>query len=158
MSSTGLRNLDHALQTTNEWIRELDDKLGWDNRQQSYMALKAVLHGLRDQLTVEEGAHFAAQLPLIVRGVYYDGWKPSKVPVKDRDLDKFLDRVRANYKQAPGPDMIDATWICRAVISLLTAHISQGELDDVRGMLPKEIVREVWPTSLNGGQAPQPRG
>lgn len=157
MSMTGLRNLDHAVHTASIWIRDVDDKLGWDSRERSYMALKAVLHGLRDQLTIDESAHFAAQLPLIIRGVYYEGWKPSRTPARDRDLNKFLDRVRKQYTQAPGPDMIDPVWICRAVIAVLIDHISPGELDDVRGMLAEPIRKEIWPIATNGGGAPSPQ-
>jgi uncharacterized protein (DUF2267 family) len=145
MSATGLRNLDNAVQTTNVWLRDLDDKLGWGDRQKSYAALKAVLHALRDQLTIDESAQFAAQLPLIVRGLFYEGWNPSKVPSRERDVDRFLDRVRHGYTQAPGPERIDPTWLCQSVITLLSEHISPGELEDVRGMLAEPIRREIWP-------------
>lgn len=31
------------------------------------------LHALQDRLTVQEGADLAAQLPLLVKGIFYDG-------------------------------------------------------------------------------------
>ena len=60
MSQTGLRVFDTTLQTTNHWLHELMAELGWDDRHRAYQALRAVLHALRDHLTVvarvEEGA------------------------------------------------------------------------------------------------------
>jgi uncharacterized protein (DUF2267 family) len=75
MSATGLDVFDQTLQKTNIWLKEIMDDLGPD-RQRAYHALRAVLHTLRDRLTVEEAAHLSAQLPLLVRGIYFEGWHP----------------------------------------------------------------------------------
>ena len=159
MSATGLRNLDTALQKTNIWLRDIAEELHWeDDRNRAYMALRVTLHAVRDHLTVEEAAHFGAQLPMIIRGVYYEGWKPSKVPVKDRHLEGFLAQIRDNYNQAPGSSLIDPTRVCRAVFEVINEHVTAGEVNDVRGMLPQEIAR-LWPEPRMGGdmgQQPQP--
>src|SRR5258706_7316019 len=91
---TGYHSFDTTVDKTNRLLREIERAYGWpkERRNQSYAALRGVLHALRDRFTVEEGAQFAAQLPMLVRGLYYDGWDPSRVPVK-MTLDQFVGRV-----------------------------------------------------------------
>src|SRR5690606_27775230 len=76
MSATGLDVFDKTLQTTNIWLNEIMDEMGPD-RQIAWKALSTVLHKLRDRLPVEAAAHLGAQLPLLVRGVYYDQYQPA---------------------------------------------------------------------------------
>ena len=156
MSATGLRNLDSAVQKTNLWLKELDEKLGWNNRQKSYKALQVTLHAVRDHLTINQTAHFSAQLPMILRGMFYDGWTPSRVPVKERRIEQFYDHIRDNYDQGPGGGTLDAEWIARAVFELLNDHVSPGEISDVRSELPGAI-RKIWPapTAEDGGAHPR---
>ena len=45
---------------------------GGDHRS-TYRALRSVLHVLRNRLTPEQAVHLRAQLPLLVRGILYDG-------------------------------------------------------------------------------------
>ena len=79
MSTVKLKALDHTLQITHVWINDLDKRLGWENKARAYRLLKAVLHALRDWLRIDESAHFAAQLPELLRGVYYEQWRPAIV-------------------------------------------------------------------------------
>jgi uncharacterized protein (DUF2267 family) len=94
MSATGLETFDKTLQTTHLWLDEIMEALGPD-RQVAWHALGAVLRTLRDRMTVELASHMGAQLPLLVRGLYYDQWKPSVVPKKWRSRDEFLEIVSA---------------------------------------------------------------
>jgi len=77
MQSTGVSALDGTIQKTNIWLREVMDELGSDDRHRAYLALRSVLHSLRDRLTIEEATDLGAQLPILVRGFYYDAWNPS---------------------------------------------------------------------------------
>lgn len=156
MTDTGLHNLDAALQTFNVWLRELDDKLHFENRKQSFKALKVTLHALRDQLTINQSAHLSAQLPMIARGIYFEGWVPARVPVKERHLDQFLAHVRDNFDQAPGGSRVDPRRIAIAVFELLNQHITPGEIEDVRGELPEEV-RRIWPSPTANGSAQRGR-
>ncbi len=82
MSSTGLEVFDKTIQTTNSWLNEIGEDLGPD-RQRCYNALRAVLFALRDRLTVEEAADLSAQLPMLIRGIFYEGYRPSIMPQRD---------------------------------------------------------------------------
>src|SRR5947199_9478445 len=79
MSATGLDVFDKTLQTTNIWLDEIIATLGSD-RQVAWKVLSVVLHKLRDRMPVELSAHLSAELPLLVRGVYYDQFAPAKQP------------------------------------------------------------------------------
>ena len=87
-----------TLQKTNIWIKQISDALHWDDHQKAYHGLRAVLHALRDRLPVPEAAHFGAQLPMLIRGFYYDEWKPASTPVKLKTAQDFYDTVKANFE------------------------------------------------------------
>ncbi len=140
MSATGLRVFDHTLQETNIWLKELMEDLGPD-RQRAYDALRATLHTLRDRLTVEEATDLGAQLPMLVRGIYYEGWNPAKTPEKLRSREEFLSRVN-DHLQNVRP--MNAEEAARAVFKVLARHVSAGETRQVQAMLPGDI-RTLWP-------------
>lgn len=77
MSERSLRVFDRTLQKTNLWLGDVMAELDTEDRHQAYSALRATLHALRDRLTVDEAAQLAAQLPLLVRGIYYENWRPA---------------------------------------------------------------------------------
>jgi uncharacterized protein (DUF2267 family) len=102
-----------TLQTTNEWLNELTAEIGRDDSQQAYRVLRAVLVALRDRLTVEEATDFGAQLPMLIRGFYYEGWNPSKTPTNERDQASFLNRVSENLTPIDGDPPECQPWIKR---------------------------------------------
>lgn len=140
MSATGLEVFDKTVQETNIWLKEVGEEIGPD-RQRTYHALRAVLHALRDRLTVEEAAHLSAQLPMLVRGIFFEGWHPANKPTKERTREEFLEHVTRELR---GTEPINAEAATRAVFGVLARHISPGEVEDVRHMLPKQIA-SLWP-------------
>jgi len=64
---------------------------GTQDKRYAYRALRAVMHAIRDRLTVDETAQLAAQLPELIRGIYYEGWDPSRTPASYHDSKSFLD-------------------------------------------------------------------
>jgi uncharacterized protein (DUF2267 family) len=126
---------------TNTWIKELTVELGWDDRQRAYHALGAVLHALRDRLTVVEAADLGAQLPLLIRGLYYEGWNPNGKPIKERRREDFLAHIAAAFRSDAATFPESIAW---AVFKVLERHVSAGELRDVRHVLPAPI-RSLWP-------------
>lgn len=155
MSLTGLDAFDRTLQKTNEWLNEIMDEQGWSDRQRAYLALRATLHALRDQLTAEEAVHLGAQMPMLVRGFYYEGWHPaSREILRERHKGDFLASIEERLRNAVFPDRLteeDARMIARGVFRVLDRRITAGEIEDVRNMLPKHV-RELWPTSSTAEQ------
>jgi uncharacterized protein (DUF2267 family) len=126
-----------TIEKTNRILKEIEEAYGWprERRQQSYHALKAVLHALRDRLTVEEASDLAAQLPTLVRGLYYEGWKPAKVPVK-MNGEEFLGRIRHDF---PYDLDGDVELLVRRTLGALRHYVTVGEWDDIRSGLPKDM-------------------
>lgn len=133
--------LDQAVEKTNAWLKELGDELGKPgDRRYALRVLKAFLHTLRDRIPVEQSAHVAAQLPELVRGIYYEAWRPSTVPQKYHDLPEFLDRV-AQAGLLAGET--EAAYAVEACVRLLHRHLSPDELDNVASVLPPSIAAVV---------------
>ena len=146
MSLTTIGPIEKAVHTTNIWLKELMEELGWEDRQRAYHALGAVLHALRDRLTVAEAADLGAQLPMLIRGLYYEGWNPSGKPVKERNREEFLAHIAAAF---PGHAEIYPEGIAWAVFTVLRRHVSAGEIGDVKHVLPARI-RSLWPEGKAG--------
>ena len=140
MSQTTVSVFESTIQTTNTWLIDLMERLGWVDRHRAYFALRVVLHALRDRLTVNEVAAFAAQLPMLVRGFYYEGWHPSGKPLKERKKAEFLAHVAEAYRDDPETD---PERVAQAVFQVLAKHVTPGEIDDVKQLLPPEI-RSLW--------------
>jgi len=143
MSIATIDAFDTTVQKSHLWLRELMDIGHFDSEEQAYTALSAVLHSLRDRLTVNEAAQLASELPMLIRGLYYEGWKPSKAPNKERTLQEFLDSVRESLR---GNRLVDPQYASISVFQLLNEKISGGEVNDIKRMLPPEI-RALWPES-----------
>jgi uncharacterized protein (DUF2267 family) len=138
VSFTGYKTFDTTLEKTNGVLKHIEESYGWPKklRNQSYSGLRAVLHALRDRLTVEETAHLSAQLPMLIRGIYFEGWDPTKVPVK-MHRDDFLQRVRQEFPY----EISDGTErLVDVVIEALRRHITEGKWQNVRASLPKDLV------------------
>jgi uncharacterized protein (DUF2267 family) len=137
MSQTGFAPFTTTVDKTNHVLHEIELAYGWgeNRRPQSYAALRATLHALRDRLTVAEAAQLAAQLPMLVRGIYYEGWVPSRVPVR-MDLEQFVQRVRHDFRYQVDGGM---ERLVRTVIQALRPQISDGEWEDVKSVMPKDL-------------------
>jgi uncharacterized protein (DUF2267 family) len=140
VSSTGLEVFDETLHKTNIWLKEIAQVLNLDRRG-AYQVLRAVLHCLRDRLTINEAAHLGDQLPILVRGIYYEAWHPAGKPDKTRSRDQFVNGITARIGSV---QPIDPEKAARAVFQTLENHVSPGELGDVIHVLPREI-RTLWP-------------
>lgn len=137
MSMTGLDAFDRTVYRTNQWVHELMDELAWRDKHKAYVAMKATLHALRDRLTVDEAAKLAAQLPMLVRGFYYEGWDPSDKPLKQRHKRDFLAHIAREFAE------YDSEALARAVFKVMLRHVTEGEIDDVKHAMPAEL-QELW--------------
>lgn len=140
-SARGLDVFETTLQKTNNWLNELMEIMGTEDKHRAYLALRVTLHALRDRLTIEEVAQFAAELPMLIRGFYYEGWDPTAKPRKERQREQFLAHIEKHF-MSDGNN--DPEQIARDVFALLESRISQGEIEDVQHILPSKI-RDLWP-------------
>lgn len=146
MSSTGIKIFDTTLQKTFVWLHAIMDETGVENSQQAYSALRAVLHAIRDRLMVDEAMHLGAQLPMLIRGFYYEGWTRSGKPLKYRHKEDFVAEVSKNL---PGLSDDDMELTIQAVFKVLTHQITGGEINQVKQQLPAGV-RELWKEPVPG--------
>jgi uncharacterized protein (DUF2267 family) len=147
MPSTGVDSLDRGVDKANAWLADIDAGFGTGDRQLAYRVLRAWLHCLRDRLTVEVAAHFAAQLPELLRGVFFDRWKPSRVPQK-YDRAEYIARF-ARDARVRDSDVVKAA---RIVTAVARRHMSAGLLAQAFGLLPAEL-RELLEPPVAGPAA-----
>jgi len=140
MSATGLDVLDKTLQTTHIRLDELMAEIGPD-RQVAWHVLEVVLHAVRGRIPLELAVHLGSQLPLRVRGLYYDQWHaPSRMGEKPRSLDAFLAPIGEQLAQIHPINPSNAT---RAVFRILSQHVNPGQIEKVKHALPGEV-QAIW--------------
>ncbi|BCX16750.1 MAG: hypothetical protein KatS3mg117_0432 [Geminicoccaceae bacterium] len=136
MSATGLDVFDTTVQQTNLWLKAIQERLGSEDRHFAYLALRGTLHALRDRLPPELAVHLGAQLPMLVRGFYYEEWHPSGTPSRERHLDEFLEKVgRVFVRERPA----DLEAVVRVVLEVLSARLDPGQVSKVIHALPSEL-------------------
>ena len=140
MNSTGVDVFDTTLQKTSVWLNGVMEEMGWEDRHRAYSVLRAVLHALRDRLIVDEAVNLGAQLPMLIRGFYYEGWRPEGRPFKYRHKEEFFAQVA---KTLPGMEQAELERAVRAVFKVLSSQVTWGEIAQVRDQLPAEV-RELW--------------
>ena len=137
---TGTRVFDRSLQKTNTWLKELMTEMNWDNRERALSALRATLHALRDILPLPEIIDLGAQLPLIVRGLYYESWHHNPEPLRIKTITEFYELVRENLGNGKVKfTNDDLRQFTRASLAVLAKHVSQGEMREVEGTLKKNL-------------------
>jgi uncharacterized protein (DUF2267 family) len=139
MTQDSLRVFEHTIEITHTWLNDLLERLAWRDQQRAYRALRAVLHALRDRLSVNDASHLAAQLPMLVRGFYYEGYHPAGKPLAERKKAEFLAHVKAEFAD----EGFDTETAVRAVLNVLAKHITPGEIEKVKQSLPEDI-RTLW--------------
>ena len=139
MSANGLEVFDKTLETTHIWLKEIMADLGPD-RHVAWKVLSVVLHKLRDRLPLGLAAHLGCQLPLLIRGVYYDQFEPAKLPTQCDNREQFVAEV-AEWLTDTRP--VDPDLAVRSVFGVLSRHVSEGQIAKVREALPRDL-RQSW--------------
>ena len=142
--TTGLDVFDKTVQESNLWLKDITDRLGTNDRHHAYAILRAVLHTLRDRIGAESAAHLGAQLPMLLRGVFYEGWDPTGKPTKERHAMAFLAHIA---REMPRADTIEVEHGVRVVFDVLSKHIDRGEAVKIAAMFPLEL-RQFWPSFI----------
>jgi len=134
--------LENTLEKSYIWLNLLQAKLNIPKRSDAYRLLKVVLHELRDRIPLNEAAHLGAQLPMLIRGLYYEGFRPKPFNRKNKSLQPFLKAVE---KKMPRFYPHPPSELLRGVFELLNETISPGEIEDIKSCLSEEV-RDFWPT------------
>ena len=134
MTTTKASVFDHAVHAANAWLRDVADEFDTEDRHFAYRVLRAWLHLLRDRLTVEASAHFTAQLPELLRGIYYDAWDPSAVPQR-----YGVAEYESRFARDATISQRDVHRAATAVTAVAQRHLSPGQIDKVFGQLPEDL-------------------
>lgn len=151
MSFTGVDSLDTSISKSNAWLADIDTAFGTKDRRLAYRVLRAWLHSLRDGLSVDLAANFAAQLPELLRGVFFEGWNPSRVPHK-HDRNEFIGRFARDAQIRDS----DVTKSARVVTAVARQHMSAGGVAHALDHLPAGV-REMLEPELAESAAGQRR-
>lgn len=136
MTTTHVHGLDRAVHKTNIWLKDIMEEAGWNNPERAYLALRNTLHAIRDRLLPEEAADLASQLPLLIRGVYYDGYRPTDKPEAVRTREEFLSGLQEAFLTDSEVEADDAA---RVVFAVMQRHITEGQMRHVIDSLPADI-------------------
>lgn len=142
--STGLDTFDTTVQETNLWLKAIMERLDSEDRHHAYSSLRAVLHALRDRIGAESAAHLGAQLPMLLRGLYYEGWDPTDKPTKERHAEEFLAHVAQELPRAEEGEVEQGVL---AVLDVLSKHVDRGAAVKIAAMFPQDV-RKFWPAFI----------
>ena len=140
MSKTSLEVFDTTLQETNHWLKLMMEELDSGDRRRAFTALRAGLHALRDRLGPANAVHLGAQLPMLLRGTYYEGWRLAD-STHERHVEDYLNHVDSNL---PRNSTFDASEVALATFRVLVQCLDPGEAQKLVRSLPPEI-RALWP-------------
>jgi uncharacterized protein (DUF2267 family) len=134
MTSGTTHLFDHAVTGAAMWIDEVAAELRTEDPREARRVLRAVLHAVRDRMEPNEAAQLAAQLPELIRGIYYEDWVPGRRTPRHRD--EFL---RAIAHEARLAGTTEASFAVAAAMHVVRGHVSAGEIDDVLAVMPAEL-------------------
>ena len=130
-------NFKKTLQKSNAWLDDLKDSMGWSERRRAYMALKTVLHVIRDQLEDDAAIDFAADMPLLIRTIYFEGWKqgPHKLP-KVSSKEEFLWLIERELGWDKSVSVED---LSKNVFYVFSKQASPTEIKNISHSLPEHL-------------------
>lgn len=137
--------IDTTVHKTMKIVDEVSIEGKFYDKEDAFRALRATLLALRDRLPVNEAAHVGAQLPILLTGFYYEGWKPSATPRKDRSEQEFLEHID-EYLADKAPEL-NSQHVAETVFKVLSDHISEGEVIDILKGLPEDLY-SLWPEEI----------
>lgn len=140
-NQTTVDAFESTLRTSYEWLRTFGDELGQTHAQLSYRCFRAALHAIRDRLPAGEAASLAAQLPILLRGVFYEGWHPTAAPHRVHRPQELYEAVG---RELDGGLAASPSEVMRAAFATLNARMDPGEIRKARHLLPGEL-RGLWP-------------
>jgi uncharacterized protein (DUF2267 family) len=152
--TTGLDTFDKTVQESNLWLKGVMERLNTYDRHHAYSTLRAVLHALRDRIGPENAAHLGAQLPMLLRGLFYEGWDPTGKPTKERHENAFLAHIARELPRATNSEI--EAGAC-AVLDVLSKHIDRGAAVKLAAIIPQDL-RKFWPEFIQSAARERQQG
>lgn len=132
-----------------KFLSELALELGnKSNISKAGRVLQSVFHTLRNHLTLDENFDLISQLPMAMKAIYINGWKPTHEHLVSRTKTGFIEEVMENAGsnfRSDFPDYEDCEFAILAVFKIMRNYVSEGEFKDIEAVLPsqlKELVRD----------------
>jgi len=135
-------NFNKQAQKGNQLLNHLAAELGDRSNRRAGRILRTVLHTLRNHLTLEENFQLIAQLPMALKALYIDGWKPGKPKVRGKRKVDFIMEIISDDTAPTWHDFAttdDVKYAMGAVFTVLKKHLSSGEFKDIIAVLPKHL-------------------
>ena len=130
-------------QKGNKFLVEVSKELGEDYPAEAAgRIVRSVFRVLRDLVSMEESLQLVSQLPMPLKSVYVDGWKIHKPKERIRHLDDFITAVIKEDGSASYSDFSakkGGVQAIEAVFKVLKKYVSEGEMEDIRAVLPKDL-------------------
>ena len=146
MKFTGFEVLDSTVYRTNAWLKELMQELNWSDRRKTYIAFRCILQALRDHLSIKDAVALGDELPMLIRGLYFEHWHPSEQPLLLRSRDEFISYLSA-FLVRDGQSGTSAEMVTRALFRLMDRKATDGEIADLQLILPAALI-DLWPQAL----------
>ena len=141
---------DAEVRGSYEWLDRVAAHLHGERRD-AYHAMHAVLGALRDRLPVDVAASLSSHMPLLVRGIFFDGYEPARTAPRLRTVDQFVADVRASLAARPH---IDAGEAINAVLDTLTHHVDRAAFATIHAVLPPQL-RAYLALPVRGARRPR---
>lgn len=134
-----MKTLKHDIEKVYEWLNEIEGRAGWlePNHSKALAILRAVLQEIRDHIPINSLAHFSAQLPLVIKGMLFEGWNPEHNHIKQRKSEEFIAAVIERLPESYQYNDIDIE--IDAVITTLANKIDYNEFEKLFKILPENI-------------------
>jgi uncharacterized protein (DUF2267 family) len=146
MKFTGLDVFDVTIQRTNAWLKDLMQELNWSDRRQTYLAFRCVLHAIRDHIALKDAVFLGEQLPMLIRGAYFEHWTPPDRPPLLRSQEDFFSILSCSLAR-DGEHAANAKAVTLAVFRLLERKATEGEIEDLQHVMPQAL-SDLWPPTL----------
>lgn len=143
MNSSNLE-LEKYLHETNDYINQLAKDLGHPEERQRVMIIwRAVMHTIRDRIQISESLDLISPLPMILKGMYVNGWKYHETPPYDYEtLEQMKTQVKALQNEC-GESDFDWSKGTDKIISItldsLERYVTEGQMNHIRAQLPENV-------------------
>ncbi len=139
-------NFDKYANEAKAYVHKLAKDLGHPEEiGRTEIILRAVLHSLRDRITINESLDLLAQLPMFLKAIYVDEWKSIEKPLRLKNIQEFTKHVeeeQAKYGETEFSWDKSTQEIVRIVLSSLTGkYLSEGEVGHLKDQLPESIAK-----------------